>query len=95
MERKCIINAKDCFGLFTPTSSLNTSCRNPGCIEKRNKDYRTAKSKTFNQSMKKPKKASIMRPCIGIHCRGEKMFRSINGARICKGCAQSIGMIDY
>lgn len=38
----------------------------------------------------------VIRPCIGIYCRGEKNFKSFNGARICPTCSKAIeGMGSY
>lgn len=35
-------------------------------------------------------KKTNMRPCIGIYCRGERLFKSFNGHRICPQCRAAI-----
>jgi hypothetical protein len=39
-------------------------------------------------------KPSVKRYCIGVKCRGQKMFLSIGGARICQACKKLISELE-
>lgn len=75
-----IIKCSDCNNKFIKTSNGHKRCQE--CVQKRKKillqlKYESLKSKTINTKR---------RLCIGIYCRGEEYFNSINGHRLCIRC---------